>query len=288
MCICDVILPVFNNDSTVVSAATSILKQTCSDLRLLVLDDGSTDHSLALLREFDDPRIEIVENSENAGLPIRLNQAVGMVEAPYVARMDADDIAHPERLERQIATLENDDSLDLVGCWVVTIDEDDTLIGCRRFPTDHDEIIARPYRSILMAHPAWCGRAEWFKANPYNPADVKAQDQALLLRSRKSSRFGNIPEFLLAYRESTALRPMTKLRTRLIIARNIRSIASSEGHSISGLVGSAGVLARWSLDVLAWVARDPNMAGHRFEDLTDETAREWEEILVHAMDGLET
>lgn len=276
---CDVILPVFNGEHTVLAAVYSILNQTHDDLRLIVMDDGSSDQSMSLLRGIDDARLVLIEHDRNVGLSTRLNEAVQLATAPYVARMDADDIAHPERIEKQIAVLESDKTLDLVGCSVVTMDQSGRLIGTRKYPCLHEEILRRPYRSIPIAHPAWCGRKEWFKRNPYDARNVRCEDQALLRRAKNDSRFCNLPDFLLAYREASAVRPRATLRSRWFNARHISSIGASEGHPISSMIGAAGVLARWPLDVLSWVSGNPKMAGHRFQQLGEEDERTWRRII---------
>lgn len=282
---CDVILPVFNAQSTLSSALHSILRQSHRDLRLIVVDDGSTDGSASILRGIRDPRLVVLTNPDNMGLPASLNHAVSFASAPYVARMDADDVAHPERLARQIDFLERRQDVDLVGSGIVGIDDTDGILGLRVYPEDHSEITRHPYRSIPIAHPTWCGRREWFLRNPYDPRDLKAQDQALLRRALPSSRYGNLVDPLLAYRESTAIRPLATLSSRGYLARDILRSARHRGHLAAGLAGAAGVLARWGIDLLVWMTGNPRAALHRFQPLPADPGREWERILVEARRG---
>lgn len=275
----DVILPVFNAAPTLKGAVRSILRQTHRDLRLIAIDDGSTDDSLKILRDISDERMMVVVNDRNLGLPETLNRGVAIAEAPFVARMDADDISHPSRLEKQIGALKASPELDLLGTAVVCMDSQDHLVGQRVFPSSHEEIVSNPYRSIPMAHPTWCGRREWFVAHPYDPRDVRCEDQALLRRALDRSRYANLNEPLLAYREATAVRPRATLRARRHVARNILSCSRSRGHLPAGLLGAGGVLARWSLDLLVWLAGNPRAAFHRFQPLDADRGREWYAIL---------
>lgn len=116
-----VVLPVRNAATTVGRAVDSILGQTWSDLELIVIDDGSTDGSLDVVRSRRDDRLRIVEQ-RHAGVATAANRGFAVAEAPLVARMDADDFSHPERIERQVAWIEEHD-LDAVGCRVRIVDE---------------------------------------------------------------------------------------------------------------------------------------------------------------------
>lgn len=276
---CDVILSFRDAESTLGPAVRSILEQSHENLRLIAIDDGSSDRSLQVLNSFKDSRVQVVTNDRTLGLPASLNRGVGLSTAPFIARMDADDISHPSRLAEQLKILENRKELDLVGSAVVCMDSKERLLGQRVYPTEHSEIIQRPYRSIPIAHPTWCGRREWFMKNPYDSKCLKSQDQALLRSARHDSRFANLPQPLLAYRESTAIRPMATLRSRRFLARDILRSATSERRPFAGLLGATGVLSRWSLDVLVWASGNPRFATHRFQPLPHELQIEWQSIL---------
>src|ERR1700684_499695 len=94
-------MPVYDCEKTIAVSLRSILNQTFTEWELIIIDDGSQDGTLARAREFDDPRIRIVDGQRNLGLPARLNQAVHLSGGTYFARMDGDDIAYPERIEKQ-------------------------------------------------------------------------------------------------------------------------------------------------------------------------------------------
>jgi glycosyltransferase involved in cell wall biosynthesis len=196
-----VAMPVRNCRATIRAAVRSILNQTFESWTLLLLDDGSTDGTLEQLVGLEDSRIRMYSDGESVGLARRLNQAIDLANAPYVARMDGDDIAYPERLEQQVRVLEEDRDIDLVGAPMLVFANAGAVLGFRPVPATHDAICSHPWAGFPLAHPTWCGRREWFTAHPYDPAAILCEDQDLLLRSWRHSRFANLGPILHGYRE---------------------------------------------------------------------------------------
>ncbi|MFC1937085.1 glycosyltransferase family 2 protein [Chloroflexota bacterium] len=102
-----VLMTVYNGEPYLYEAVASILAQTYRDFRFLILDNASTDNSRGVIRSFNDPRIKLVELPENIGLVAALNRGLEMIDTPFVARMDADDISLPTRLEKELNELQN-------------------------------------------------------------------------------------------------------------------------------------------------------------------------------------
>src|SRR6185437_5833210 len=100
-----VIMSMRNSAATVDAAVRSVLQQTLQDWELIVVDDGSSDQSGAIVARHGDPRIRLVREATSAGLAARLNQMVALGRGEFIARMDADDICFPDRLSRQVARL---------------------------------------------------------------------------------------------------------------------------------------------------------------------------------------
>jgi glycosyltransferase involved in cell wall biosynthesis len=98
-----VLLAVCNGEPWLGDAIRSVLGQTFRDFELLVVDDASSDGSPATLAACGDPRLRVVRNEENLGLTRSLNRGLSLIESEYVARLDADDLSFPDRLERQVA-----------------------------------------------------------------------------------------------------------------------------------------------------------------------------------------
>jgi len=194
-------MPVFNAAGSLRAAVASILQQDFTDWELLLIDDGSSDDTLQLARSFEDERIRVVADGKNRGLTARLNQAVQQSRGEYFARMDGDDLAFPQRLSVQLGYLREHPDVDLVGGWAVVFDSAYLLRGKRATPESHAAICAAPWAGFPLLHPSFMGRRSWFEQHPYDESLPKAQDQVLLANTCLSSRFANVQQLVLAYRE---------------------------------------------------------------------------------------
>jgi glycosyltransferase involved in cell wall biosynthesis len=194
-------MPAFNCEKTLAVAIRSILNQTYENWELLLMEDGSSDGTLEVARSFSDPRIRVYADGSHKGLVSRLNQAVSVSCGTYFARMDADDVAYPERLEGQIEYLQLHSEVDLLGCHMLMFKDDGNAFGCRPTPTTHEEICRQPSSGLRISHATLMGRTSWFQAHPYDPHFPRAEDQVLLLRSYATSQFACLPEILYACRE---------------------------------------------------------------------------------------
>ena len=117
-----VVMPVRDGERFLVEAVESVLEQTERDLELIVVDDGSTDSTPRLLAGVSDPRLRVL-TQEPRGLAPALNVGCSEASAPVIARMDADDVALPDRLERQLAFLDAEPEVALLGGGIVLVDE---------------------------------------------------------------------------------------------------------------------------------------------------------------------
>src|SRR4026207_76576 len=115
-----VLMPVYNGADYLRQGIDSILRQTCRDFELLVVNDGSTDSSREVLRGYGDPRLIVVENERNLGLVTSLNRGLELARGEFVARMDQDDLALPRRLDKQINFLRKNARVGLCGTWFQT------------------------------------------------------------------------------------------------------------------------------------------------------------------------
>jgi len=112
-----VLMPVYNGGPFLRSAIESILNQDFSDFDFLIIDDGSTDGSHEIAASYADPRIRLESNGRNLGLIATLNRGLDLARGTYVARMDADDIAFPDRLSKQLTFMEAHPEIGLCGTW---------------------------------------------------------------------------------------------------------------------------------------------------------------------------
>ena len=213
-----VLLPCCNGGSTLGLALHSILSQTFVDFELIFLNDGSTDDSVEIALSFHDPRIRIMGGPERCGLPKRLNQGIANARGQFIARMDADDISFPQRFEKQVAYLQAHPEVDLLGCRAVVFRNSCETIGLLPFAPTHERLCAQLWRNIPLPHPSWMGRRSWFQRHQYRLPEVRrAEDQELLLRSCKDSRYACLDDVLLAYRQGQFQLPRTLVARRALL-----------------------------------------------------------------------
>lgn len=193
-------IPFYNDGERLNNSIQSVLNQTYKNWKLILLDDGSSDDSLAIAKSFKDPRITVISDGKNKKLASRLNDLTNMVTTKYYARMDADDIMMPNRIEKQLKYLEENPIVDVVGSTAIIIDASNNVIGkthmCVSAPKNPDDII----RGKGFIHPSIMGKTEWFRDNPYDSTKARCQDFDLWIRTVESSNFAILNEPLLFYR----------------------------------------------------------------------------------------
>jgi glycosyltransferase involved in cell wall biosynthesis len=218
-------MPVYNAGKYLRLALRSMVAQTFKDWELILIDDGSGDHSVeSNLDILKDPRIRVISDGRNLGLAARLNQSVQEARGLYFARMDQDDISYPHRFERQLESLERNLDWDLLGTRYLTIDMGGQPIGVSPLVVRHEEIVSAPWRGFYLGHPTWMGRKDWFIRNPYaQPGPYFCEDQELLLRTYQHSIFASSPEVHLAYRVRDRINLLKSIKTRFTML-NIRNL----------------------------------------------------------------
>ncbi len=202
-----VIMSVYNGERYLAEAIRSILDQTFTDFEFLIVDDGSSDRSAAIMDDFAarDSRIRVIRQ-ENRGLIASLNRLLHEARAPLVARMDADDISLPARLDRQMIFLREHPDHGVVGTNTHDLDEEGTILECTDLhPLDHGEIATAVEHRSPICHPSVMMRRDAILAvggyrNPYR----HCEDYDLWLRLLERTRLANLPDRLLLYRRSPA------------------------------------------------------------------------------------
>lgn len=211
-------MPIFNAGEFLKASVDSIFRQSYQDWELIIIDDGSSDGSTDFLERLSDPRLVFIKEHANLGLACRLNQAISISKGQYFARMDGDDISHPRRLESQITFLDTHPTIDLVAAKVEKINETGEVIGTLPYAESHSEICSAPWQGFYMPHPAWMGKTEWFRKHPYAiPAHYRSEDQELLLRTYKYSKFANLSQTLLFYRVHSKINIVKMLKTHISV-----------------------------------------------------------------------
>ncbi len=272
-------MPVRNVAQTLGLAVRSILAQTYGEIELLLIDDGSTDETLAVMRGFDDPRVHVISDGESLGLPARLNQAIAFASGELFARMDGDDVSYPERFAKQLAVLRREPEIDLVGTGLVVFRDDGLAIGTRRPAADHRAITARPASGFAMAHPTFMGRIAFFRRWQYRTDAVSMEDQDLLLRAHRESRFANVPEILFGYREAQLRLPKI-LKARRYMAMRYGQEHLRQGQPRLAARAVAEQVAKSVYDAAAiGLKLDYRLLRHRAQPITDAERAEWRAVL---------
>jgi glycosyltransferase involved in cell wall biosynthesis len=255
-------MPFFNSAATLELAIRSLLNQSYGDFELLLCDDGSHDQSLTIARSFRDPRVICWSDGRRLRLAARLNECIDRARGRYLARMDADDIAYPDRLGRQMAFLVAHAEIDLCSAGAMVFGKHGRPLWRFNPATDHAGITRSPFRGFPLWHPLWMGRIEWFRRWHYEESAWLAQDQELLLRSYRLSRFANLPQVLLGYRrERITLKKL--LRYKLL---HIQNVCKQPGGSPGGwqtlqLLGISA--ARFAANCAAVSACFEHRVGHQ-------------------------
>lgn len=200
-----VVMPVYNAVRFLEAAVTSILEQTFPDFELICVDDGSTDASLRLLQQLQqrDKRIRIISRP-NTGIVRALNDGLAVARGEFVARMDSDDLALPERFKIQVDFLDANPEVVCVGARARCIDVDDDPTGVWRVPLEHAGIESRHIQEGLgggIIHPVVMIRRQvLMDAGGYHTGTELAEDLDLWLRLAEVGKLANIPAVLLNYR----------------------------------------------------------------------------------------
>lgn len=194
-----VLMPVYNGRKYLREAIDSILGQTFPDFEFLIIDDGSVDGSLKLIRSYDDSRIRVVIHERNQGLVATLNEGISLSSGEYIARMDCDDISLPERLAKQVELMDSDPTVAVCGTWAKSIDENGNAISLMRAPVG---ILLKYnfWKPSPMIHPSVMMRKSFFKDVLFSGDAANAEDYDLWLRTAKKHKIFNMKKYLLLYR----------------------------------------------------------------------------------------
>lgn len=128
-----VLMPVYNAEPFLREAIDSILAQSFRPFEFLIIDDGSTDSSAEIVSSYRDPRIRLVRNQKNLGITATLNKGIALASCELIARMDADDISHPQRLQKQFGYMKRNPACALLSTWARVISEDKKFIRLERY-----------------------------------------------------------------------------------------------------------------------------------------------------------
>lgn len=272
-------LPFHNAASTLEDAIRSVYAQSFTDWELLIVDDGSADRSLKLVEEIDDAKVKVVADGENKGLASRLNQIAGLAHGEYLARMDADDVMHPQRLERQIDYLLHRPRVGVVGTGMYSMDAGGEPRGVRLPLSDHPGPAEALARSVMI-HPTVLGRTSWFRENPYDPTLRRAQDHDLWVRGARQFALANMLLPLMFVREEGTVTISKYAASQRAERRIFRQYAGD----VTGSDGAAKLVLKsyakeWAYRVLCLANAQDILVRRRNQPLDPEEGRRAREVL---------
>lgn len=199
-----VIIPCYNAEKYVESAIRSIMNQTYKNLEIIITDDCSTDDTLEILQKLakEDSRIKLYKNETNLKIVKTLNNMISQANGKYIARMDADDISLPERIEKQVAFLEQNINFSFCGTNACHIDENGKIVDKSVLPETYEDnkFFLKFYSTFY--HPTVMIRSDVYKKNLYDQEFLYAEDYELWIRLifKQNLKGFNLNERLFLYR----------------------------------------------------------------------------------------
>ena len=206
-------MPVFNGEKYLAAAIESILTQTLTDFEFIIVDDGSHDRSVEIIRAYQarDERIRFIRHERNLGGARARNQAITLSSGELVAIMDCDDVSFPERLEKQVEYLRKNPAIGVLGAGAQAVDEDLRPLYPFDLPQRHALIAFNLFVGSFLIHPSIMIRRELLESvGGYEPSRRTAIDTELWSRLMWRTRFANLPETLLLYRRHPAQHHTTR------------------------------------------------------------------------------
>jgi len=195
-----IVLPVYNGEKYLAESLDSVLAQTYQNWELVIINDGSTDGTETLILSYQDKRIKYLPNEGNKGIIFSLNKGLQESNGVYIARLDADDIALPFRIEKQVKFLSENSDYALCGSYFQTIDSNGSLLKNVTFPANN-----RDAQSYLLLHNCFCHSAIMMrsiiaKELKYDEKFQVCEDYDLWYRISRRGKILNLPVFTTLYR----------------------------------------------------------------------------------------
>jgi glycosyltransferase involved in cell wall biosynthesis len=198
-----IVVPVFEPHPVYFpQAIASLLAQSFADIEVVIVEDPSTSSGRDLLAGMSDPRVVHLVNSERTSLSRQHNRGLAEARGRFLCRFDADDVCEPDRVERELAFLRANPRVDVVGSCLTIIDDQSRVVGERRYPIEHEAIVATLRRYNAIANSTVMFRREVYERfGGWRDSDLPAQDYEWYSRlGAAGARFANLPEPLVRYR----------------------------------------------------------------------------------------
>jgi len=279
-----VVMAVHNGGPYLEEAIRSIFQQTYQNYEFLIIDDASTDETTRILKNLDDFRVRVITNKENLGLTKSLNLGISEARGEYIARMDADDLSLPHRLEKQLEFLEKNPEHALVGTPYYQIDEAGNIKGLVRVLTDDCELRAGLLQQNWFGHGSVMMRkAAVIKAGGYDERFTYAQDYDLWLRLADDHRVANLGEPLYCWRATSTCISKEKARQQQHFARLAQKRARERQKSAAGdtFKQKPGASTLPLVSVIVPTYNRPDMLVATLQSILEQTYKNHEIIVVN-------
>lgn len=250
-----VIMSVHDDAETVQAAIDSILNQSLTDLELILINDGSNDATAQILDAQTDPRVVVLHNPSCLGLPASLNRALAVARGRFIARMDADDVSLPQRLEIQYRFLLNHPGVGICGSYIQKHFPNRNKTKIVTYPTDPEQIRAQIHLICPMAHMSVLARRDVYDlTGGYDPFYRRAQDVELWGRVALQFDISNVPEPLVRVTSRDRMVNMRGLFYGTLARLRTALRHSGKTHRLVAVVGKLGQdLLRGLVQRLVWL-----------------------------------
>lgn len=206
------LMTTYNSAKYVADTINSVLSQSFYDFNFIILDDGSTDSTVEIIKKYNDSRIQLFARVENKGVGYSLQEAIQYVRTPYIIKVDSDDLSHPQRFARQLAYLQANPQIAVVKCYIEAFADSDDAETAERLATrqrdyaaanqvNTESLIAQHLpRWLCVEHTSYCARTDAIRAVGY-PDQRLCEDYSLFYRlNEQGYRIGCVPECLVQVR----------------------------------------------------------------------------------------
>lgn len=215
-----VVMATYNGQKFIKEAIDSILNQTLKEFEFIIVDDGSTDATAQIIQSYTDERIQYIKKEKNSGISDSLNIGISKARAQYIARMDDDDVSMPNRLEKQVNLMKNNERV--IFCGSTVTDKDSKTLPT---PEHHEDILLKLLFSNPIFHPTVMIRRNLLLENTYSSVAVPSEDYDLWSRLIFKGEFYQIQEPLLYCRihqtSITARKRHVQLQKNIVIVSEL-------------------------------------------------------------------
>jgi glycosyltransferase involved in cell wall biosynthesis/radical SAM superfamily enzyme YgiQ (UPF0313 family)/Tfp pilus assembly protein PilF len=279
-----VVMAVRNGGPYLEEAIKSIFQQTYQNYEFLIIDDASTDETAQVLKNLDDFRVRVITNQENLGLTKSLNLGISQARGEYLARMDADDLSLPHRLEKQLQFLENHPEHALVGTPYYQIDESGRITTLVRVLTEDRELRAGLLQQNWFGHGSVMMRqAALLQVGGYDERFTYAQDYDLWLRLADHHKLANLTEPLYCWRATSSCISKEKAKQQQHFARLAQKRARERRNQAGNTdrLRQPGAPALPLVSVIVPTFNRPDMLVATLQSILEQTYENHEIIVIN-------